>query len=256
MCFIVFSYKQHSRYKLIFCANRDEFYNRETVKMHFWPENNSVLAGKDIQGGGTWMGITKQGKLAALTNFREQISASPTKPSRGQIVKKFAEQENGVKKFTDYLKKTKNHYEGYNLIFGTIDKLYYFSNRSNGTLPISPGLYGLSNATLDTPWPKINRGKHLLKKVITNPDFPVKDLFGILSDSQKVDYDMLPDTGISPAYEKELSPVFVNMAKYGTRSSTVILVDYENNAFVYEQRYDNNARITGNSTFSFKITSF
>ncbi len=253
MCFIVFNYKQHSRYKLIFCANRDEFYNRETVAMHFWPENDSVLAGKDVQGGGTWLGITKTGKLAALTNFREQSAVSSTKPSRGQIVKMFLEQGCETKEFIDYLKKSKNFYEGYNLIFGTIDKLYYFSNRSNGVLPISPGLYGLSNSTLDTPWPKINRGKSLLKKTISNPNFSSKDLFNILSDSQKAHDDTLPDTGISPVYEKELSPIFVNMEHYGTRSSTVILVDYDYNANVYEQRYDNKGKVKGNSQFCFKI---
>jgi len=255
MCFIAFSYKQHSKYKLIFCANRDEFYNRKAVEMHFWPENDSILAGKDVQGGGTWLGITKKGKLAALTNFREQSTVSPTKPSRGQIVKKFLEQDYETKEFIDYLKKSKSFYEGYNLIFGTIDKLYYFSNRSNGTLPISPGLYGLSNATLDTPWPKIKRGKALLAEAISKPDFSITELFNVLTDNHKVHDDMLPDTGISPVYEKELSPIFVNMEHYGTRSSTVILVDYDYNANVYEQRYDNKGKVKGNSQFCFKIES-
>ncbi|MEC9492475.1 NRDE family protein [Flexistipes sp.] len=260
MCFIVFSFKAHNKYKLIFCANRDEFYNRKTEKLHYWcsnsfkkHENNRILAGSDLQSGGTWLGVTKSGRFAALTNFREGTVKDPKKTSRGLIVKNFLQGNDDPVSYAKQLDLKKNRYEGFNLLFGSNNKLYYFSNRANGLLPISEGIYGLSNATLDTPWPKINRGKRLFKGIISREDVQVESLFEMLRDDKKPEKRELPFTGISEEFEKELSPIFVRINGYGTRSSSVILIDYNDNVEFYEKNYDSSGKEVNNSYYTFQI---
>jgi len=258
MCFIVFSFKKHKKYKLIFCANRDEFYKRKTEKLHCWSlhsehENKRILAGKDMQSGGTWLGITKSGRFAALTNFREGTARNPDKTSRGLIVKNYLEGNDDPVTYAKQLELNKDKYEGFNIIFGSKDELYYFSNRSNGLLPISEGIYGLSNAALDTPWPKIRRGKKLFDKIISNDEVSVEKLFRMLRDDKKPEKRELPVTGVSEEFEKELSPVFVKMNGYGTRSSSVILIDYNDNVEFYEKNYDSSGKEVNNSYYTFQI---
>lgn len=258
MCFIVFNFKKHNKYKLIFCANRDEFYKRKTEKLHYWhlfdeSEKNRILAGRDLESGGTWLGITKSGRFAALTNFREGIAKNPDKISRGLIVKNYLEGSYDPRNYAKRLEADKEYYEGFNLLFGSKDELYYFSNRSNGLLPISEGIYGLSNATLDTPWPKIRRGKRIFDKIISYDEVPVEALFEMLSDDEKPENRELPFTGVSEEFEKELSPIFVKMNAYGTRSSSVILIDYNDNVEFYEKNYDSSGKEVNNSYYSFQI---
>lgn len=253
MCLIIFSYNSHNKYKLIFCANRDEFFNRPTENMHFWPENPDILAGRDLLGGGTWLGISKKRKIAALTNFRELIDKPVEKPSRGKIVKYFLCQNKNTTDFFKYLKRTKNEFNFYNLIFGNINELYYYSNKTDNTILLENGIYGISNAFLDTPWQKIVRGKEIFKDIISNDNFSYKDLFWLLTDDKKAEDDMLPNTGYPKAYERELSSIFVKMGEYGTRSSTVILIDYSNNVNVYERCYDKTGCPISTTHFNFSI---
>lgn len=254
MCFVVFSFKEHSKYKLIFCANRDEFYNRKTEKVRYWGNDENILAGKDLEGGGTWLGITKTGRFAALTNFREGGRKNPEKTSRGLIVREYLESDGSPLKYVKYLEEKKEDFEGFNLLFGNKDELYYFSNRSNGLLPVTGGMYGLSNATLETPWPKIRRGKKLFSDILSESNITPEKLFDLLRDDKKPDTKELPDTGVPKEFEKELSPIFVNMPGYGTRSSNVIFIDYNDNVEFYEKIFDSSGDEVNHSYYYFQIT--
>lgn len=224
MCLILLAYQQHPHYPLIIAANRDEFHFRPTAIAHFWEDTPWVLAGRDLQAGGTWLGVTQQGRIAAITNYREPYKP-PTSLSRGTLVSEFLQ---GHATETDYLKQCaekSNNYLGFNLIVGNAWQLYYFSNRGHAIQAIAPGIHGLSNHLLDTPWPKVTRGKHALHALLSTPaTVSAPALLALLNDRTPAPDAELPQTGVSPAWERLLSPLFIVNTTYGTRCSTVILV--------------------------------
>jgi uncharacterized protein with NRDE domain len=245
MCLILFAYKVHPEYKLVLAANRDEFYKRPTAPVDWWREAPSLLAGKDLEGGGTWMGITKKGKFAALTNYRGKklpLHRENT-PSRGKLVSDYLLSDITIAEFFNTLIATGAQYNGFNLIFGNPDCLYYFSNakETNTPGPLEPGLYGLSNDILDTPWPKVERGKQQLEQTISrnNPASHLTgitgELFSILADRKRAPFWKLPKTGLGWIKERWLSPMFIKTPVYGTRSSSVLLIDKKNNV-VFDER--------------------
>lgn len=237
MCLIVFSYKQHRNYDLIFAANRDENYNRPTRAAQFWGEHPTLLAGKDLKAGGTWMGITKQGRIAALTNYRDPKIKKENPPSRGQLVLDFLKANDTP---TDYLRNIHpkaNQYMGFNLLTGTMDKLGYYSNQQGNVHHLDSGLYGLSNHLLDTPWPKVERAKNNLQQLITDKQISEQALFDLLADNHQASDDELPDTGIPKNIEKKVSPIFIKSDDYGTRCSTIVLVDKNGNVTFNERRF-------------------
>jgi uncharacterized protein with NRDE domain len=154
MCLIVFANNISDDYKLIFAANRDEFYDRPTEQADFWDEHPDLLAGKDLQAGGTWLGITKKGKFAAITNFRDLKNIKNDAPSRGNLTLNFLLSDISPKEYYDKLKPTLNNYNGFNLLFGFVDDLQYFSNKTEGLKKLESGIHGISNAVLNTPWQK------------------------------------------------------------------------------------------------------
>ena len=225
MCLILFAYRCHPEYPLILAANRDEYFRRGTLPAHWWPEPSGLLAGKDLEAGGTWLGITRSGRLAAVTNVREPHLTVPGSCSRGLLTRRYLEEEIDDDRFCGLLQETWDHYRGYNLLFGSLNALHYFSNRSNAPRQLTPGIYGLSNAQLDTPWPKVQKGKELLKKQLAeaHPD-PVQ-LLEILSLTDLAADDQLPATGVSLDWERRLSAIRITGPDYGTRSSTILLID-------------------------------
>jgi uncharacterized protein with NRDE domain len=240
MCLILFAYQSHPRYKLIFAANRDEYYNRPTAPAGWWEEAPFLLAGKDLKAGGTWLGITKKGKIAALTNYREPEHRHPDAPSRGPLVSDYLLSDMSVAAYLEALRAKENKYNGFNLILGDTDHLYYYSNRENQNRrnPLEPGLYGLSNGHLNSPWPKVVKGKQMLEQQVLNaPEISLEILFSILGDTAAVPDEQLPDTGVGIAIERVLSPLFIKVPGhgYGTRSSTVLLVDHDNRV-TFEER--------------------
>ncbi|MCP5049380.1 MAG: NRDE family protein, partial [bacterium] len=240
MCLVLLAYKSHPFYKLILAANRDEFYNRSTAPANWWKEPPFLLAGKDLKAGGTWLGVTKDGKMAALTNYRGK-KYGPEKekaPSRGQLISAYLARRVSARDYGEELVKTGPGYNGFNLIYGDFvsNDLYYYSNRKNTLKRLEPGVYGLSNDTLDTPWPKVVKGKQLLEKQISSApgELEIEPLFSILADSEIAPDDQLPDTGVGLAVERVLSALFIRSPEYGTRSSTVLSVDKNNSVTFIE----------------------
>jgi len=232
MCVIFFAYRQHSEYPLILLANRDEFYERPTAPAEFWEDAPNIFAGRDLVHGGTWLGITKSGRFAAVTNYRDPF-APKGRFSRGDLVSDFLKTENSVE---DYLKKIQTNaadFSGFNLLVGEfnpqIQTLGYYSNREGKVKILAPGIHGLSNHLLDTPWRKVNKGKAELTKFLQNSELEKERFFKLLNDKTLADDTDLPDTGIGFEREKLLSAIFIETPIYGTRSSSVVLVnkDYE-----------------------------
>ncbi|KON86333.1 hypothetical protein AF332_05535 [Sporosarcina globispora] len=229
MCLILFAYKVHPAYKLIVAANRDEFYERPTAPAHFWEDHPAILAGRDLSKMGTWMGVTKNGRFAALTNYRDPSEVAEGKRSRGDLVADFLKGSDLPADFMIMASENRSSYPGYNLLAGNLDELYYYSNVEDRIEQLQPGVYGVSNHVLNTAWPKVKKGKKGLLKLIENASGNLtEDLFTLLQNADPAPDDMLPKTGVSLEWERILSPLFIKSEGYGTRSSTVMLMsEYE-----------------------------
>jgi uncharacterized protein with NRDE domain len=239
MCIILFAYKWHPRYPLVLAANRDEFYDRPTTPAAFHPDAPDLVAGRDMRHGGTWIGMTKTGKIAALANHREPHSFIAKALSRGFLVMDFLVNDISPGDYLEKLKREGHQYSGFSLIFGDMGRLCYFSNRGIVPEEITPGIHGQSNHLLDTPWPKVQRGKEALRKILSSTAEPsAEELFALLADSTVSGDDLLPDTGVGIKQERLLSPIFVKSPSYGTRSSTLVFIDSENNTTFIERTYN------------------
>ena len=251
MCLILFGYKVSKHYPLILAANRDEFHNRPTAPMTFWNDIPSILAGRDLEQGGTWLGINKDKKFAALTNYRDPSSIKESAPSRGDLIVDWLTRQNSKHTFGSELIKKRKQYNGFNLLFGDINGLFWYSNLNRTYEKVEPGIHGLSNKFLDTPWPKVETGKAGLNQIIRT-DLTAEALFSLLADQTPPDESILPDTGIGMEWEKILAPLFIQNKIYGTRSSTVILMDQNGTIQVTERTYDPKDRaLFSDSHFSF-----
>lgn len=253
MCLIVFANNVHPNYKLIFAANRDEFYDRPSYQAEFWLEHPELLAGKDLQAGGTWMGITKQGRFAAITNFRDLKNHRHDAPTRGNLTLDFLVTDISPLNYYNSLKETLNQFNGFNLILGTFDELFYFSNKTDGLKKLESGVHGISNAVLDTPWPKVEKSKRNIKHLIEQGDIHPWEVLNLLDDTSLAKDEELPDTGVGLELERMLSPIFIKSEKYGTRSSTIVTVDIDNNVRFVEKTYFANTGRFSNRDFSFII---
>ncbi len=249
MCLNIFSYKSHPNYKLIIAANRDEFYARKTEAAHFRNDNPDLLAGKDLEHGGTWLGLTKTGKFSFITNYRDPKSFRKDAPSRGALVSNYL---NGSESPEQYLKNLKNtqHYNGFNLVAGNLNEVCYFSNVENKIKKLDNGFYGVSNAFLDTPWKKLVTGKKAVEAVISQNNFSPEDLFSALHNEQKADDSELPQTGVPYEIEKLISSVFIKSEAYGTVCSTVVLIDNQNRVQFFERTHN---PLKENKTASFEF---
>ena len=228
MCIIFFVYNQHPKFPLILLANRDEFYNRPTKAAHVWEDFPDILAGKDLVGGGTWLGVTKQGRFAAVTNYRDPL-APIGKLSRGNLVADFLKSDEQAEDYLQSVQSKAREYSGFNLLVGEVNarknEIFYFSNRNEDIKKLGAGLYGLSNHLLDSPWRKVENGKAVLAEIITGEDFKKESFFELLKDESLADDADLPDTGIGYEKEKLLSAIFIKTPVYGTRCSTVLTFD-------------------------------
>jgi len=226
MCLIVFAYKYHPHYPLILIANRDEFYDRPTRKAHFWDDYPDLLAGRDMKYGGTWMGITRSGRFAALTNFRENVKSREQALSRGLMVTEFLTNMEPPETFLNGIILREEEYNGFNLLVGDLTSMLYYSNRSRKMKALNPGIYGLSNHLLDTPWPKVVNTRQALIDVIEGSDtVDVDRLANLLYDQTPAADDKLPNTGFELEWEKVLSSPFIVTPTYGTRATTSLLID-------------------------------
>jgi uncharacterized protein with NRDE domain len=237
MCLIALAYKIHPRYPLIVAANRDEFLERPTEPAHFWKDAPDILAGRDERAGGTWMGITRKGRFAAITNYRDLRMKTTTGPSRGLLVREAL--EHGIDPGT-----TKT-YAGFNLIYGTVDGLRYHNNIEGTDEALQPGIHGLSNHFLDTPWPKVVKAKQELEHALSLPDTDLPEaLFRLLADDATAPEQALPDTGLPLEMERAASSIFIRSAGYGTRCSTVVLMDAEGKVQFEERTWPHGKKVT------------
>jgi uncharacterized protein with NRDE domain len=231
MCLILLAYRHHPRYRLILAANRDEFYERPTQALAFWPDHPEIAAGRDLKQMGTWLGITRQGRLAAITNYREIGVQRVDAPSRGLLVADFLALQIPTPQYLRQLHHTGHLYNGYNLVVGDAQGLYYYSNRGGPASVLQPGIYGLSNRLLNTDWPKVRHGKARLAALVTanGDDVDRQQLMELLQDQNIAPDDQLPNTGVGPEWERILAPIFIKSPTYGTRASSLMTIDYQGN---------------------------
>jgi uncharacterized protein with NRDE domain len=233
----------HPDYRLILAANRDEFYNRPTAPLDYWSDHPDVLAGRDLKGNGTWLGVTRAGRIAAITNFREPGVRMQGAPSRGILTRNYLTSNSSPQRYLNEISKTGYTYNGFNLIAGDASGLFYYSNRATPVRKLKPGLYGISNHLLDTSWPKVKKGKMRLQDPLNGKEkIDLEKIFEILSDSSLPPDDELPDTGVGLHWERILSPLFIISPDYGTRSSSVVLIDKFGQVTITERTFFN----TGN----------
>jgi len=200
------------------------------------------------------MGITKAGKLAALTNYRDPSIKKEHSPSRGQLVLDYLKNGSDPVRFLKNVEAQAHKFMGFNLLAGTPQRLTYYSNQQNNVNLLEPGLYGLSNHLLDTPWPKVQRAKKSLHQIIQKGNITVASLFDLLTDETQAADDELPDTGIPKEIEKKVSPIFIKNDRYGTRSSTILLLDAEGNITFVERRYkDGTTEVIEENNYQFRI---
>jgi uncharacterized protein with NRDE domain len=227
MCLIVLGCALRADFPLIIAANRDEYFARPTEPAGFWPDAPSVLAGRDLEQGGTWFGVTRSGRIAAVTNFRDGTRKRSGRLSRGWLVRDFLLSSLEPSSFLSQVRAAADQYDGFNLLAGTTARgLSHYSNRGAEVTPLPPGTHGLSNHLLNTPWPKVERARRQLAALADTPAQALPDaLFGLLADTTLEPDAALPDTGIGLEWERALSTAMIRTPDYGTRSSTVVLVD-------------------------------
>jgi uncharacterized protein with NRDE domain len=240
MCIILLAHQVNPDYPLIVAANRDEFYGRPTLAAGFWMDAPDTLAGRDLERGGTWLGVTRTGRIAAVTNYRESAPKSEDALSRGHLVSNFLNGSEGPEEYLSGLSSSAGLYAGFNLIVGGPVGLFYFSNRGGVVpQPIAPGIHGLSNHLLDTPWPKVERGRRALGEIAKRSgELSVEDIFKVLADDARASDEDLPETGVGVELERVLSPVFISTKGYGTRSSTVLAFNRNGEALFVERSFN------------------
>lgn len=223
MCLILVAWRVHPDYPLVVAANRDEFFARPTASAAFWKESPQVLAGRDLEAGGSWMGVTRGGRFAALTNFRDPAQTRDGAPSRGGLVADFLVGDETPQTYLERIAAHGSLCNGFNLLVGDGETLWWASNMGGAARPLEAGVYGVSNHLLDTPWPKVGAGKTALAQALDGqPDDEA--LFALLRDDGVHPDDALPQTGVPLDWERLLSSAFVRSPGYGTRSSTVVCI--------------------------------
>lgn len=238
MCLLAFQYDEHPEYRLVFAGNRDEFYDRPTASAGYWEDAPHVLAGRDLKAGGTWMGVTTAGHWGVVTNIREQPDDRKNARSRGTLVADYLREEAAPRPYLEQVAASAERYNGFNLLLGTPDSLYYFSNRASTVEQVEPGLHGLSNDKLDSPWPKVTRATSALQRLVDEGAVSTDALLEILEDPTPAPRDELPDTGLPPEREQALSSIFINGDTYGTRASTVLVIGRSGDVTFVERTFD------------------
>jgi uncharacterized protein with NRDE domain len=246
MCLILFAVAAHPDYPLVIAANRDEHYARPTRPLQAWPEAPQLFAGKDLEAGGTWLGITRSGRFAAITNVREGAPREPWQRSRGELTHDFLLGSGSVEEFAEFAHAQGENYAGFNLLLGDLSHeangLHYCSNRGVPPQRVAAGIYGLSNDRLDTPWPKVETGKRALRELLTRSPTQAA-LLDILSDRTQPPDSALPHTYLGVELERVYASRFIASPLYGTRASTALLIDSHGHVHIWEQNFDSNGRI-------------
>jgi len=250
MCLILFAWQSHPRYSLVVAANRDEFHQRSSAGAQFWQDQPEILAGRDLQAGGTWLGVTRSGRFAAITNYREPTAPEhPLERSRGHLVRDYLAGEMTPLEHARELAPTGRTYRGYNLLLADSAALVYVSNRHDQVCNIAPGAHGLSNHLLDTDWPKVRSGRERLQSLLQNEQMEADDLFDLLTDRTLTPGE-IPDElerGLAP--EQLMKHYFIVSPVYGTRCSTVVLVGRDGGLQFHERQFDPEGQVVDKKSF-------
>jgi uncharacterized protein with NRDE domain len=256
VCLILVAWQMQPGYPLVMAANRDEYFRRPTRAAHYWDDAPGVLGGRDLEAGGSWLGVDAAGRVAAVTNYREPPRARAGELSRGLLVSDFLKGELAA---ADYLRETirwKRRYDAFNLLLADVTGLYFYSSREPDYRELAPGCYGISNGELDCPWPKVNKGKQILRQQLDSGHVPDSEaLFDLLADAAPAADRELPDTGVGLETERKLSPIFINLDGYGTRSSTVLITDAQGKVFFAERNFDATGKVQDTGRFEFSSKS-
>lgn len=240
MCLLVFGRNAHPEYPLIFGGNRDEFYGRPTAPATFWDDAPHVLAGRDEKEGGTWMGVTRNGHWGVVTNVREPGEYRPDARSRGHLVADYLRDEPSPQAYLEAVRADADAYNGFNLLVGIPGALFCLSTAGDPPVvrSVADGVHGLSNAQLDTPWPKVVHARRRLHSLLEGGTVGPDPILDLLDDRTPFPDADLPDTGIGREAERQLSPIFIDGERYGTRSSTVLCIDRTGTVTFVERTFD------------------
>jgi uncharacterized protein with NRDE domain len=250
MCLILVAWRTHPDYPLVVAANRDEFFARPSAEATYW-QNDGILAGRDLEAGGTWLGLTRTGRFAALTNYRDPARQKKSSPSRGHLVASFLRSKDKPGPWLQQLSGKAGEYNGFNLLVGDGDTLANLGSMTGQFKELAPGIYGLSNHLLDSPWPKVLAAKSALSLALsTLPD--EGPLFELLNDDSIHPDHALPRTGVSLEWERLLSSAFVKAPGYGTRCSTVLMVTHDKTVMFEERTWLPNAKPGNRVRYRFK----
>ncbi len=260
MCLLVLAWQAHPRYRLIVAANRDEFHDRPAAALGKWSAREGhpsaeILAGRDLQAGGTWLALDRTRRFGVVTNYRDLQRPAPGAPSRGELIPQYLSQHQGARAYLEALAPAAERYSGFSLLLTDDEALWYASNRADPfARPLAPGVYGLSNHLLDTPWPKLARVRRtFLEWLEAAPQPDAAELLTMLADrTPAAEHEDLPETGLSPEWEHLLSSPFVLNPEYGTRCSTVLLLEPSGALELRERRFDRAGAVSGETEVRLK----
>lgn len=252
MCLVLIAWRGAAQYPCVIAANRDELHSRPAAAAHWWPSRPAMLAGQDISAGGTWLGMTRTGRFAALTNFRDPEQRRPGTPSRGALVTSFLLSGDSIERTLQHLRNVSADYNGFSLLFSDGERLAIYESAGGSGRVLGPGIYGLSNHLLDTPWPKVQTAKSRLSKALA--DLRTTDaVLALLRDEAPAPDDQLPRTGVSLEWERLLSSAFIRAADYGTRCSSVLRIDERRRACFDEWTWDSLGEPAGAVSLQFEL---
>ena len=258
MCLLIFAHRVWPGHPLVLAANRDEFYARETTASGFWPQYPKVLAGRDLRAGGTWMGVTRQGRFAAITNYRDPSAGAVAARSRGELTLDFLTGSTTPSDYLNEVGKNASQYAGFNLLLGDGKDMWHYSNRNEKTghqasapEQLKPGVYGLSNASLNTPWPKVELGKRRLNELLCEAAPNHDTLLSIVGDRQQASAAALRLGTMETEMDQLLSAQFIMAGEYGTRSSTTLWTDDSCTLNWRELSFDKHGKVAGTTSQQF-----
>ena len=254
MCLILFAWRAQPEHALLVAANRDEYLDRPARAAAFWDDFPDILAGRDLTALGTWLGVSRSGRFASITNFRNPSERMPSAPSRGRLVSDFLTASNPPSEYFAGLAPKAGEYNGFSMLAGDRDRLAFFSNRQGAIIDIEPGVHGLSNHLLDTPWPKVEKGKQRLGALLDDK-FDPQACLHLLGDTEPAYDTRGPEAGVDAEFERRLSSIRILGGNYGTRCSSVLRIGTDGNAEFWERSYGRDGAVAGSVHFSFALAA-
>lgn len=252
MCLIVFAWRAHPDYPLVVAANRDEYLDRPAMPAHWWTDAPELLAGRDLEAGGTWMGLSRNGRFAALTNYRDPSRRVTGAPSRGALVREALVADGDAHATLQHIATNSTRHAAFNLLVGDGERLGVLESTTGAVRLLGPGIYGLSNHLLDSPWPKLVKARERLTALL--PALPDDDaVLALLRDPTPAPDPHLPDTGISLEWERWLSPAFIRAPGYGTRCSSLVLVGGDGRSRLREWTWDRHGELRSEVRHDFVV---